>query len=144
MIKSVELSDIKEITELFIDSFNNSTWNDEWTYETASKRLSDTIKMSGYIGMSYYYEGKLAGMILGRIEQFYDGKHFQVLEFCVNNEFKGKGFGSMLLEKFTEKLKEENVIKVFLMTLRGRSTEGFYEKNGFKTDENMVIMSKNL
>ena len=43
-----------------------------------------------------------------------------------------------------EKLKEENVIKVFLMTLRGRSTEGFYEKNGFKTDENMVIMSKKL
>ncbi|MGN0143601.1 MAG: GNAT family N-acetyltransferase [Clostridium sp.] len=144
MIKLIDLNDIKEISELFIDSFNNSSWNDKWTYETASKRLSDIINMPGFIGMEYYHENELAGIILGRSEQYYDGMHFQILEFCISSKFKGKGYGTILLNKYIEKLREENIKRVFLMTLHGDSTEGFYKKNGFETDENMIIMSKKI
>ena len=144
MIKEISVKDIKEISELFIDSFNNSPWNDEWTYETASRRLIDIIKTPGYIGMAYYEEDMIVGIIMGRTEQYYDGKHFQILEFCVSSRMQGKGYGRKLLKQFMEKLKGEGITNVFLLTLHGNSTEGFYKNNGFNSDENMVIMSKKL
>ena len=41
MIKSINLNNIKEVTELFIECFNNPPWNDKWDYLTASRRLTD-------------------------------------------------------------------------------------------------------
>lgn len=57
---------------------------------------------------------------------------------------QGKGYGRKLLKQFMEKLKGEGITNVFLLTLHGNSTEGFYKNNGFNSDENMVIMSKKL
>lgn len=144
MIKEISLNDIKEITELFIDSFNNPPWNDKWTYDTASRRLIDIINTPGYFGMSYYHNDILSGIIMGRAEQYYDGRYFQILEFCVRKDMQGKGLGRKLLTEFTDELKCRNVVNVFLMTLHGDSTEGFYKNNGFISDEDMVVMSKKL
>ena len=144
MIKEIDIKNIKEITELFIDSFNCSPWNDEWTYETASKRLADIINTPGFIGMAYYHEGELAGIIMGKTEQYYNGKSFQILEFCTSASFKGRGFGTRLLNEYIEKIKKEGIDNIYLMTLHGDSTEGFYEKRGFKADEKMLIMSKKI
>ena len=35
--------DIKELAQLFIETFNSSPWNEQWTTETAEKRLSQMI-----------------------------------------------------------------------------------------------------
>ena len=72
MIKSINLNNIKEVTELFIECFNNPPWNDKWDYLTASRRLTDIANTPGYFGMSYYQEEKLVGIIMGRSEQYYD------------------------------------------------------------------------
>ncbi len=144
MIKEISAKDIKEISELFIDSFNNPPWNDEWTHETASRRLIDIINMPGYIGMAYYEENMIVGIIMGRTEQYYNGKHFQIMEFCIRSSMQGNGYGRKLLTLFIEKLKGKDITNVFLLTLHGKSTEGFYENNGFNSDEDMVMMSKKL
>lgn len=144
MIKEIKLEDVKEITELFIDSFNNPPWNDEWTYNTASKRLIDIINTPGYYGMAYYEDNVLLGMIMGRAEQYFNGESFQILEFCIRRNMQRQGLGRKLLTEFKNKLKEKNIVSVFLITLHGHSTEGFYKNNGFKCDDNMLIMSTSL
>ncbi|WP_294373336.1 GNAT family N-acetyltransferase [uncultured Clostridium sp.] len=144
MIKKITMENIEEISNLFIKAFNGEPWNDEWTYETASKRLVDIINMPGYKGMAYYHEGALAGMIMGRDEQYFNGIHFQILEFCVDKNIQGKGFGRKLLTEFTEKLKNDGVERIYLYTIHGPKTEGFYEKNGYVSDDDMLIMSKSI
>ncbi|WP_294405806.1 GNAT family N-acetyltransferase [uncultured Clostridium sp.] len=144
MIREINSRNIEEITELYMDAFNNPPWNDKWTYETAGRRLQDIINTPGYIGMSYYIDGVPQGMIMGRCEQYYDGKYFQILEFCIRSSAQGSGYGRILLEEFTHMLKVENIVNVFLLTLHGQKTEGFYNKNGFITSEDMIFMSKKL
>lgn len=144
MIREINLGNIEEMIELYMDAFNNPPWNDKWTYDTTYKRLKDIINTPGYIGMSYYSDGVVQGMIMGRCEQYYNGISFQILEFCIRSSMQGRGYGRKLLEKFTNKLKEENITNVYLLTLHGESTEGFYNKNGFESSRDMVFMSKNL
>lgn len=144
MIKEISLKDVKEISELFIDCFNSHPWNENWTYETASKRLIDIINTPGFIGISFYNTNELVGIIMGRIEQYYNGINFQILEFCISRKMQSKGYGSMLLNEFIKKLKEKDIANVCLLTLHGDSTEGFYKKNGFTTMEDMSFMSKKI
>ncbi|APF24766.1 GNAT family N-acetyltransferase [Clostridium butyricum] len=144
MIKSINLNNIKEVTELFIECFNNPPWNDKWDYLTASRRLTDIVNTPGYFGMSYYQEEKLVGIIMGRSEQYYDGEHFQILEFCISTDVQGKGYGRKLLNEFINELRNRNITNIYLLTLHGKSTEGFYRRNGFISSEDMVLMSKEL
>lgn len=88
------------------------------------------------------YDKKLVGFIMGRWEQYYDGIHFQILEFCVDNKMQGKGLGRKILKEFIKTLESKGIYKIFLLTLRNEHTEGFYRKNGLVTDENMCLMYK--
>lgn len=38
--REIHIEDIKELVEIYIEAFNAPPWNDKWTIETASKRLS--------------------------------------------------------------------------------------------------------
>lgn len=144
MIKSINLQNVKEVSELFIDCFNNSPWNDNWNYETASKRITDIMNTPGYFGMAYYKEENIIGIIMGRLEQYYDGEHFQILEFCISTHIQRKGYGRKLLNKFVDELRKKNISNIYLFTLHGKSTEGFYKNNGFALSDDMVLMSKKL
>ena len=144
MFKEITKNNLNEITNLFIEVFNGEPWYDKWTYETAIKRLRDIIDMPGFIGNAYYEDNTLVGCIMGREEMFYDGKHFEILKFYVNAKCQGKGYGRKILNDFTYKLFNKDIKKIFLITCHGIRTEGFYEKNGFKTSEELIIMSKNI
>ena len=144
MIRKINLDNIDEVIELYMDSFNNPPWNDKWTYETTYCRLKDIINTPGYMGVSYYIDGVLQGMIMGRAEQYYDGEYFQILEFCIRSSMQGRGYGRKLLQEFTDMLKEKNIVNVYLLTIRGQKTEGFYNNNGFQSSKDMIFMSKNI
>lgn len=102
------------------------------------------IDTFGFYGMSCYDDNSLIGMILGHSECYYDGTYFQITEFCIDIDHRSKGVGSVLLDTFLKKLREQNINKVFLVTSRTSETEGFYKKSGFISIENMVMMNKSL
>lgn len=144
MTKEISKEMIQDLSLLFIKAFNAPPWNDQWTVETASKRLLDFINTPGFYGLAEYEGESLIAMILGRSEQYFDGVSFQILEFCVDNTKRGKGLGKNLLNKMLINLDKQGIKNVFLLTLHGPSTEGFYERNGFKVDEAMIMMNKSL
>lgn len=135
---------LKELVNFYVTSFNAPPWNDEWTEESASKRLSRMLNCEGAYGLVCYEENKMVGMILGNHEYYYTGMHFEIKEFCIDGSFQGKGVGSNLLEVFTKRLQEKGIDEVILLTTRDERTEGFYQRRGFKTAEDMVLMGKKL
>ncbi len=144
MIREITIEMLEDLTNLFIESFNAPPWNDEWTVETAGKRIQDFINTPGFYGIAQYENEKLLGMIFGRSEQYFDGVSFQILEFCIDRERQREGIGKGLLNEMIIRLKEQDIKNVFLLTLRGEATEGFYEKNGFIDEKNMLMMSRIL
>ena len=146
MVKYKELTKehIKEIAEIYVDAFNCQPWNDKWTTESASKRISQMINCEGFDGLVAYKDEKLIGMILGNHEYYYDAMLFQIKEFCVDVKIKGIGIGAKLLDEFTTRLKTKGIDRIILLTSRTDGTEGFYKKHGFVGFEGMVMMGKEI
>lgn len=133
---------IEELTALFVDTFNAPPWNDTWTEKSARTRLRDIIRMPNFFGGAEYRDDRLVGLIMGHGEMSYDGIHFQILEFCVANDMKGQGIGKKMLEEFLEYLDRKEVTSVYLLTMRGEASEGFYTAQGFGRVNDMCIMSR--
>ncbi|EPS48275.1 GNAT family acetyltransferase [Clostridium botulinum CFSAN002367] len=96
--KEITISDIKEIADMYVTTFNSSPWNDEWTIETASKRLYQMINCESSYGLVAYEDKLICGMILGSEEQYYNSVMFNIKEFCVRNDVRSKGFGTKFLK----------------------------------------------
>ncbi|MDZ7544088.1 GNAT family N-acetyltransferase, partial [Clostridium perfringens] len=111
---------------MYVETFNSPPWNDEWTIETASKRLYQMINCEGFYGLIAYKEEMVVGMILGSEEQFFNGLMFNIKEFCIKNEMRNNGIGTILLKEFENRLKNRGVTEIILFTSREDGTEGFY------------------
>lgn len=135
---------IDKISELYVNAFNSPPCCDSWTTATAAKRLTQMINCEGSYGLVCCENDKIIGMILGSVEQYYNGVHFNVKEFCVDNNIRGKGIGTKLFEEFELRLKNKGIDQIILFTSKGEETEGFYKKRGFCSYDDMVLMGKKL
>lgn len=146
MIEYKELTKehVKDIAEIYVDAFNSDPWNDQWTVESASKRISQMLNCEGFDGLVVYEDQKVVGMILGNHEYYYNGMHFHIKEFCVDIKLRGNGLGAQLIDEFTNRLKNKGIDEIILFTSRDDSTEGFYKKHGFKSFDSMVMMGKQI
>ncbi|MGL5245162.1 MAG: GNAT family N-acetyltransferase [Sarcina sp.] len=140
----INKNNIGETINLYVTTFNSEPWNDEWTEEIASRRLVQMLNCEGFYGLICYENNDVVGMILGNHEHYYDGMQFQVKEFCVSNNCHGKGYGSIILDNFIEKLKSKGIDEVILLTSRNEKTEGFYNRRGFESLEDMIMMRKKI
>lgn len=136
--------DIKELAQLFIETFNSSPWNEQWTTETAEKRLSQMIHVESFYGLKAFFDGELCGLILGCMEQYDHHINFYLREFCIKNSLQGKGIGTLILKTFEEKLIQNDVKELYLCTARNSTTELFYHKNKYEEDKKLLLLSKQL
>ena len=141
-ITDMELSHVAEYAELFVSVFNAEPWNDSWTIETAQIRIENMMRTPTFIGKALYVDNALIGIIWGQKEQYYNGIHIHLQEFCVKTSEQNKGFGSALLKALEKALSETEVADIYLITSKGTKTEGYYSKRGFVSSDSMVLMTK--
>jgi aminoglycoside 6'-N-acetyltransferase I len=146
MEQIIKFSDelLKQCANLYVSIFNKEPWNDEWTVETASARLKHIHNTPNSLGYVYINEEGLIGFALGYSEQWFNGVHFNLVEFCVTTSLQRKGNGTKLLQVFEKELKRKNISHINLFTSKGDIAESFYRKNDYYTDPNMIIMAKRL
>lgn len=140
-IQNMTLNDLTKYADLFISVFNSEPWNDSWTEDTAKIRIENMMKTNTFIGKAIYLNHNLMGMIWGQKEQYYDGIHFQIQEFCVKTAEQNKGYGKALLQALKKELSSIGVTSTYLITSKGERTEGYYIKRGFTTSDYMILMS---
>ena len=140
-ITDMELSHVAEYADLFVSVFNAEPWNDSWTKETAQIRIENMMKTGTFIGKGLYTDNDLKGIIWGQKEQYYNGTHFQIQEFCVKTSEQNKGYGNTLLKALEKTLSEIGVKNIYLITSKGEKTEGYYAKRGFSTSGNTILMT---
>ncbi|GFI61163.1 hypothetical protein IMSAG049_00320 [Clostridiales bacterium] len=142
--KNINLKNIDALSALFADTFNSPPWGEQWTSETAKKRLSMMLDGEAAYGLEAYDSGNLCGLIIGCFEQYYDGVVFNLREFCIKNPLRGSGLGSEMFTELETKLRERRVKEITLNTIRVKATVGFYLKCGMLEDDSMAVMIKKL
>ncbi|MCQ6267652.1 GNAT family N-acetyltransferase [Fictibacillus sp. WQ 8-8] len=130
--------------ELYQNVFNSSPWNENWTVETAKERLSDLLNTPKFLGYVFYESGQLIGFIAGNSKKTDNGLTFYIAELCVNNKIQGKGYGTKMLNGFEVELKRREIQSLYLLTAKEGLAQAFYEKNGFRVNENRIVMNKAL
>jgi len=142
--EEIKESHLDELAHLYVETFNAAPWNDEWTFETARKRLQQLLYSEDSFGLCVYQGGQMCGAVLGVLEQYFDGPMYNLHEYWVKNEMRGKGIGSKLFAEMEQCLCERGVKNIILITAKGDATEHFYHKQGMGTDPDMVFMSKRI
>ena len=140
--REITIEDLTELAKIYAETFNSDPWYDKWTQKTAEKRLSQMIKNGGFLGIVSYDENGITGMVLGESEQYFDGVIFNIKEFCVKNDLRGKGIGTELLKEFERRLKGMGIRETVLMT--NLEDEEFYKKRGFHRSRGVIYMGKEM
>lgn len=132
------------IADLFVDAFNGPPWNDEWTAESARERVSDIMDAPGATGHVAFADGSACGFLLGRIERWYSGDLYYLQEMGVDPERRRAGIGTALLTRLTVALRERDVRRVYLLTMRDSPAASFYRANGFRVDRETQLRYRPL
>ena len=140
--RKITIEDLTELAKIYAETFNSDPWYDKWTQKTAEKRLSQMINNGGFYGIVSYNEDGITGMILGESEQYFDGVIFNIKEYCVRNDLRGKGIGTELLAEFERQLKGLGIRETVLMT--NLEDEEFYKKRGFHRSRGIIYMGKEM
>jgi len=142
--EEITLQYLEELATLYVETFNAEPWNDEWTIDTAKKRLQQIINTEDSYGLCICQNNLMCGAILGNMEQYYNGIMFNIKEFWIKNGMRGNGIGTRLFQEFENRLKGKSVNEIILFTSKGDFTEHFYHKQNMKSNSDMVFMTKQL
>jgi len=134
----------EEILELYVKSFRMEPWNEEWTLDMAGMRINDYLQNPMAIGYEARQDGIIVGFLMGYMTSYLGVKEFHIQDFVISVDFSRMGLGSKMLSLVQQDVERRGVEAINLLTLRDPRTEGFYNKNGYEINSNLVFMNKSI
>lgn len=138
-------SRLSEAAQLYKEAFAGEPWNDDWSDQ---KQLTEYIKeVSGHYNALNYgllIDGKLVAISLGQIRHWWEGANYNIEEYCVSKDLRGRGIGSKFMAMIEADIKERGVAGIFLQTDIDKPSFRFYTKNGFANLEKHVSLFKGV
>ena len=141
-LKIVEIeqtAQLKACAPLLVEAFNTA-YPDEWTYDTALKKLIDYFQSPRFLGFIVYEGEAVVGGCIGNIETYFLGDHYYLKELFVDPKAQGKGIGQQIMKRVKAELAGLEVPMISLYTMNEGPQVTFYEKQGFQQVAGMCMM----
>jgi len=123
-----------------VATFNAESWNAEWTFDTAKRELIWRMRVPGFARLVSLEEWVVAFATVYR-EPDDRREVFFLRTLCVGPEAQGTGVGSRLIGHLKEHLRKGGVNTIYLTTHKGIPAERFYEKHGYKINDEDIVMT---
>lgn len=119
---------------------------ENWTREAATRRLQEIRASPGSLGVVAVDGGGLmVGFLLGARETTARGEVFCTQRVCVRPDAEQRGrVGGALLEELDRTLRTLGVRSSYLLTIRDRGLETFYERRGYRRNPRHVWMERRI
>ena len=140
MIRRYTHADLEGAAAVFRSAFSGEPWNENWDKELASKKISELMPSPQSIGYVFVKGGVIKAVLCGRKLTYLHGAEYVIDEFCVAPDMQHCGIGSEVLAYARKDLAHDNIAAMALLTGKGKPSERFYIKNGFKGIDDMVFM----
>ena len=132
-IKELNSSDLEEIKIFYRNVFGAPPWNEDWSDDVKlDEYMKDLTEVRNPIIYGLYDNEELVGLSIGKIKHWYEGVEYYLEEFCIRQDYQGKGMGSRFISLIKDNLKEKDIHVIYLMTDVDKPAYHFYKKNGFK------------
>lgn len=130
--------------EIYAAAFSGEPWNDPWRPDDAEIHVREILDFRQSYGLEYVTEGKIVGFLLGSSMLFHYGRAFEINDLAVDLAFQRRGIASILLERCLIDMKERGIRGVNLITAREGILPAFYEKYGFRRENKVALMGREL
>ena len=133
---------VKETAELMLGEFSKPPFNEKVTLNDVLKSLNFYFK----IGKAYVMiaNNKIAGIVIFKIEQYWEGPVIIIEDLAVKEIFKRQGIGKMLIDKVEAYAKKNKIKAIYFQTDKRSSAVKFYQRQEYKFRKNVISMEKKI
>lgn len=143
-IRTTRLNDIPACAEILCSVYNNELWQCRWSEDVAAIYLADIFYMNKFVGYVVEENEEIIGAIFAHEKVWWNNSEVYVEEMFVKPEMQRQGYGSMLINRVVEYVRERGFAGITLATNKYAPAPNFYRKNGFVDCEHVLFMSKEI
>ena len=143
-IKPCTLSNAERYGEIYAKAFSGEPWNDPWKKEDAVVHVTELLESKQCYALEYELDGKPVGMIIGTSMLFHYGRTFEINDLAVDPAYQHRGIATQLLERCLADIKAQGMVGVHLITAGEGVLPEFYGQYGFKKENRVILMGKEL
>ena len=143
-IQPCGMEHLERYGEIYAAAFSGEPWNDSWRTEDAIVHVKELLESKQAYGLEYLIDGQVVGFILGTSMLFHYGRTFEINDLAVDPAYQRRGIAKELLEQCLEDIKRQGMAGVHLITVGEGILTKFYEKYGFKKEEEVILMGLEL
>lgn len=140
MIQPCSMEHVERYGEIYAEAFSGEPWNDPWDPANAVIHVGELLESKQAYGMEYVEDGKVVGFILGTSMLFHYGRTFEINDLAVDPAYQRRGIAKQLLERCLADMKARGIAGVHLITAGAGVLPAFYEKYGFKKENEVILM----
>ncbi|MBR9683838.1 GNAT family N-acetyltransferase [Candidatus Woesearchaeota archaeon] len=141
-IRKAKKTDLKKVSETFLDEFGKKPYSEKWTRKSALGRIKQYFQNSLILILEE--QGEIIGFLIGSTYLGWNGWMGFINEFVVSERHQGKGHGKKLMSYFQKTLKKKKITQISLTSHIDSQAFKMYQKWGFKIDKESVSMHKKL
>lgn len=144
MIRKMTNSDIRACAEILCAVYNNDMWQCNWTMETGTAYLEDYFNADKFVGFVLEEDDRIIGAMFSHEKIWWNNSELYVDEMFIQPEHQRKGCGSMLIKAAEEYVSDKKLAGLTLCTNKYAPAPEFYRRNGFKDNEYILFMFKEI
>ena len=134
-----------DVLRIYVDAFTSPPLDYDFvTKEKAERYIKDMIRTPGFVGYVNLDEKKITAFIFGKIDNYFEGTLYEIMELAVDPCFQRSGTGSKVMRLLESRLKSLGVDAISLNTSRHLPAYEFYKKNGYTEIADNVSLAKIL
>ncbi len=138
-------SDVDECAELYILTYKEKPWSEEWNSSQPIKTFIRTHLQNNFFkGFIMKINEQIIGVCIGFQKPWPMGIEYYIDEFFIHPAFQGKGFGKKFMTEIEKYCLNDGLNAILLNTQKGYKSETFYKNNGFSEHNGLIILSKDL
>ena len=147
MIRLAKKEDIKYLAPIYKDLYDDADIGENWTIEKSEELLNYWYNKQGDLFFVAEEDGKPVGAIMSGVKSWFDGLRLVDTEIFVSKDYQEKHLGRALMLEHLKQAKVKYNVKTIEFHTYGDETEfpqNWYNRIGFKKDEELVIMNADV